>query len=184
MTTAAIPQRRGEQAGQGDRGAHRVHHRPLTQPDLAAADQIGGDTGEGLGQSLDALVVELAAEEVHQLAALHQTAAHLEVEQADHGLPVEAAHPVMQAFQLAGGIGRAHQRADRGAADDLRRDAGALERTDHADVRPAARRTAAEGEADAGARRLHRATPGGRGTRRPAAISASSAAALIGLPNR
>ena len=51
---------------------------------------------------------------------------------------------------LAVGVGRAHQGADRSAADDVRRDARLLQRADDADVRPAASRAAAEGETDAG----------------------------------
>ena len=52
--------------------------------------------------------------------------------------------------EFAGEIAAADQRADRGAGDHGDFDAGLVERAQHADMRPAARRTAAQRKRDAG----------------------------------
>ena len=83
------------------------------------------------------------------------------------------------AAALARGIERRHQAAGRGADDEVGRDAALLEHLDHADVGEAARRAAAERQADArrpwrgGAARRRRRTGGGAGRRGGAGGGAS-----------
>src|SRR5205814_1081762 len=70
------------------------------------------------------------------------------VHQAHDLRPCEPGDPVLELVELAGRVHRADQRADRGAADEVRLDAVLLEPADRADVRPAAGATRAERESD------------------------------------
>lgn len=137
-----------KKAGQGDGGPDRVHHAALLQPYLAPAFEIGGNSGERQRQLGHLAVDEMTAKELDQLFALDEAAAQGEVEETDHGLQAQAAHPLVQALEVAVHVGGADQRADRGAADDVRIDAGAVQGLNDPDVRPAARRAAAQGQAD------------------------------------
>ena len=73
---------------------------------------------------------KLRAEDVEQPGALDQAAIERQVEQPDNGLPGERSHPVFQPVELAIGVGRAHDGADRRAADDVRRDACLIQGAD------------------------------------------------------
>ncbi|CAM2150685.1 hypothetical protein PT2222_240068 [Paraburkholderia tropica] len=142
---AVVPDRR-EDARNRNRGAHRVDHATLAQPDLAARVEFGRDRRERHFQVVDRAAVELLREQVDDLAPAQQPARKAQIEQPHHGLPRELADPVLEPVQIAIGIDRAHQRADRGAADHIGPDARFLQRADRADMRPAARRPAAQHE--------------------------------------
>jgi hypothetical protein len=150
---AAVDAGRAQDPGQGDRGAHRLVDRPGLQPDLAAGRQIGGDGGVFALIAFDRLVDADLLQVGHHLAAVYQPAARqADVGQAEDLAPGRRLRPLAQRAELARDIGGADQRADRRAADDVRLDAGLDQRSDDADMRPAARRAAAEGEPDAGTR--------------------------------
>ena len=82
-------------------------------------------------------------------AAEQAVAAKMQVEQAEHAPLGQAAGEFLELVELAGEIAAADQRADRGAGDHRHLDAGLVERPQHADMCPAARRTAAERQRNA-----------------------------------
>ena len=83
------------------------------------------------------------------LAVEQAAAGELHVDEADHGAAIQVLGKPLQRRQAIGDIGGANQRADGGAAHDVRLDAGFLKRLDDADMGPAARRATAERQADA-----------------------------------
>ena len=71
-----------------------------------------------------------------------------EIEIAEHAAPGQAARPVLQHVETAGGMTAADHGADRGADDDVRDDAFARAGSDHADMGKSARGAAAERQPD------------------------------------
>ena len=117
------------------------------QPDFAAGREIGGDGGKLLGMAFDRCGDAEPLQERDHCPAFNQPAAReMHVQQADDLAPGHGFRPFAQRAQLPGDIGRADQRADRCAADDVGLDAGRQQGIDDTDVRPAARRAAAEGK--------------------------------------
>ena len=105
---------------------------------ISAATQTNG-----FGKILEAHAVHVLAAcagvELH--AAEQAVAAEIEVEQAEDAALGQAAGEFLELVELAGEIAAADQRADRGAGDHRDFDAGLVERAQHADMRPAARRS-------------------------------------------
>jgi hypothetical protein len=143
-----VAHHRRQQARHRARRAHRFEQLAVAQPQLAPGLQLGGDRAVGNGQLVDLAVGEHRAEQGEEARAADQAAAPGKVHQAQHGGPGDPGDPFLQPVELARRIGAPHQRADRGAADDVGLDAALLERADHADVRPAARAAGAEGESE------------------------------------
>jgi len=136
-------------AGSSIAAEHVAKSAPDGYSVLAAGLQLGGDRAVGDRQIVDIALAEQRAEQREQAGAADQPAAPGQVHQPHHGGPRDAGDPFLQLVELARRVGRAHQRADRGAADDVGLDAALLERADHADVRPAARAARAERESEA-----------------------------------
>ena len=108
--------------------------------------QRSRDRGEGHGKLLDRAVREVVPEETHQPLALEQAAAQAHIHEPDHLLDAQSQHPLFEAVQLAGRVGGADQRADGCPTHVIRTNAGLFQRTDDADVRPAAGGAAAQRE--------------------------------------
>ena len=111
---------------------------------ISAATQTNG-----LRRSSKVSAVHMLLHALRQLHAAEQAvAADMQVEQAEHAALGQAAGEFFEFVELAGEIAAADQRADRGAGDHVDLDAGLVERAQHADMRPAARRAAAERKGD------------------------------------
>lgn len=93
----------------------------------------------------------MIAEESNQLIALDQPAIERKIQKPHHRLQSQAACPVFQRAQLATDIGRAYQRTNRGAADQIWFDACIGQRMNYANMCPTARRAATECKTDLGA---------------------------------
>src|SRR3974390_2189993 len=83
-------------------------------------------------------------------AADQAGAGEIDIEIAEHAAYAEAACPGFERVQRIRRVAAAHHCADRGADDDVRHDAVRHERSHYADMREAARRSAAERKTDAG----------------------------------
>jgi hypothetical protein len=68
----------------------------------------------------------------------------MQVKQAEDAALGQAAGEFLEFVELAGEIAAADQCADRGAGNHADLDAGLIQRAQHADMRPAARRTATQ----------------------------------------
>ena len=92
----------------------------------------------------------------------------VEVEEPHHAALGQRQGEGLEQAELARRVAAADHRADGAARDDVRLDAGLLQHLDHADMRPAPGRAAAERQADAqaAARRAARARPARRARRR------------------
>ena len=142
---APVASDRLEHAGQGIGGAHRGDQRAVRQPDFVAGADFGGDADERLRQICEGRAVHVflhARVELH--AAEQAAAADVQIEQPEKPALGQAAGEFFQLVELAGQIAAADQRADRRAGDHADLDAGLVERTQHADMGPAARRAAAK----------------------------------------
>src|SRR5690606_11258464 len=134
---ASVPADRGEDSG--DRGgcADRIDQPAFTQPYLRAGQQIGRYRGDAAGQLLDGDIAHVLPVEVHEPPPSdHATATDRYVHQPEDVPLRESTHPRLEVVQLPCGVRPTDQRADRGPADDLRRDAALHERGKHTDVSP------------------------------------------------
>ena len=139
-----------EDARQRNRRAQRIDEISLAQPDFMARHQIRGNAGVRHRQIFDGKRAHMPAHHGHQaIAADHAAAHHSEIEIGHDSQPGQRARPALQYIQLAGQMNAANQCANRGAADDVGANAGPIQRTQHADMGPAARDARAQGEADA-----------------------------------
>ena len=121
---------------------------PLRSQTSAPFSSDVATAANGIFELLDRAVLEAAADERHESLPFEQPAAEADVRERQH---VAAPHPGRagaEAIELAARIGGADERADRRAADEIGPNSGALERAHDADVRPAARRAAAQYEAE------------------------------------
>ena len=83
-------------------------------------------------------VLECLSEEPHQAMTFEQSSGETQVQQTDNFSNPQLDHPAFEVIQLARGVSCAHQRSDGSSADQIRLHAGFLQRTNDADVRPAA----------------------------------------------
>jgi len=111
--------------------------------------QVRRDRRETEVQFLDQRVADVQRDLVHQAVAGHDAAAAEPcVDQAPDFTLGQRADPVVERLQAVARTSRGNQRTDRRAHDHVGLDALLAQRVQHADVRPATRRTAAEREAE------------------------------------
>ena len=114
-----------------------------------AGPELRRDRHEPAVHVLDGMVAEMLLEPVAQPLSRDQArAGEVEVQEPEHPATRQGAGEVLQGIELAGNVATARDGADRGAGDDVGREASLLERFQHPDVRPAARCAAAQGYAD------------------------------------
>ena len=150
--------RRAQQPGDRGRGDHRVDHPAAGEPVLGGPLDAGRAALERHRELLEGQVAELLGEPVPQrlgrvqvgagpdgpgdlaerAVAVHLAVAHRALPQADQ--------PVDHAGAGVGGHQGAVQRADRGAQDQVRADAGLEERPEHADLDRAEQAATAQDE--------------------------------------
>ena len=117
---------------------------------MAGAD-LGRDRRETHRQIFDRRVADRLFEPSRQPAAADQArTADPDVEIAEDAAQRQGTRPDLQLIELAVRIATADQRAHRGADDDVGKDAVLAQGMDDADMGEAARRAAAEDEADRG----------------------------------
>ena len=141
---------RVEDAGQGVGGAQRLDQRAMGQPDLVAGAEFGRDRDEARRQLLD-------ADAGRDRARAGASAVPPEISPAPPMWKsirpttrrlVRLVANSVSAGELARGKAAADDGADRGSGDDVGRVAGFGQDVEHADMGPAARRAAAERQAD------------------------------------
>lgn len=107
--------------------------------------ELGRDAGEAARQILDHLLAQIVVENPQDALAGDDAAmAELEIKEAPQPDLVQATGPRLEYVEPAGEVDSADERADRGAADDVRPDPCAIERPQDADMRPTAGDAAAE----------------------------------------
>ena len=104
---------RGDQAGDGDTGTHRVHHVAVVNDHLLTGFKIGGHGDEAHGQFFDVMGAKLAVEVINDLAAGHQAAGR------------QVRHEELQCLFPVHGGGQSLQVVERHAARKERTDLGA-----------------------------------------------------------
>ena len=146
----AKPHRR-ENAGERIGGAQRQREHASRQPDFVTGADLGRDRGETHRQIFDRVLPIACSSRSRQPAAADQAGtADADVEIAEDAAQRQGARPDLQLIELAVRIAAADQRAHRGADDDVGNDAVLAQGVDDADMGKAARRAAAEDEADRG----------------------------------
>ena len=153
-----------EETGHCHRSADRFERGACTEPRLRAGFERRRDGAERDREALDRALLEDAARERHQPRAVQEPPVETHVEHGNHVAHAHPDRPLLEAFEVARRIGRTNERTRRSSADQVGSDPRALQRTDHTDVRPAARRAAAEHEADS---RSARSSGRRRGDARP-----------------
>ena len=146
---AVTDQNGREDAGQGVRRTHRIDDAAVGQPNLVPGPNLGGDAREFDRQFLDQRGPERGLQLRGQLLAADQARsvkAHIEI--AQDVAQLQAARPFFQPVEMSGRERTANHRANRGADHDIGNDAVGSQRPQDADMSEAARRPAAEGDAD------------------------------------
>ena len=98
-----------EQSRQSDGGTHSFGNRSLAQPDFRTGLQIGGHAAKRRSKLFHAFVHKVFAPEVDDLFALEQTAAEVQIHEAEDLAFAQAQHPFLKAIHLTGRIGCPHQ---------------------------------------------------------------------------
>src|SRR5262245_18827424 len=115
---------------------------------MTGAD-LGGHGNEALGQLLDRYALHSSVQDVADpLAGDEARPRKIEIEEAQHLAARQLAREFFEGGQLAGHVATADHGADRGAGDDVRVDAGLVQRAQNPDVRPPAGRPASKRQAD------------------------------------
>lgn len=142
---------RGEDAGQGEGGAHGVDQVTLAQPDFVPGCNVGGDGDKGVRKLFDRRVLEIILKDRDQAVAADEAgAAHAEIEIAENLAAVKGKGPFLKLGQFAGEVAAADQRADGGAGHDRGLNSVTGQGLEDADMGKTARQAAAEGESDGG----------------------------------
>jgi len=127
----------------------RIHQRAAAQPDLAAALEVGRDGAERAGEGgLDVALGQEGGDLLDHAPAAQRAATERDVEQAEHGAPVEFAGPIFELVESARGVDGADQGARRRTTDDVGGDARRGEPLQHSHMGEAACTAAAESDAD------------------------------------
>ena len=129
---------------------------PVRSQTSAPVSSDVATAANGIARSSMGRSWKAAADERHEPLALEQTAGQAHVHERQHVATAHAAGAGTESIEFAGRVRGAHERADRGSADDVGPNACAFERAYYADVRPAACRAAAEHK------RESRGAPGAR----------------------
>ena len=115
---------------------------------MSGAD-LGRDRSDAHRQVRERGVAERVFELGDQAVAADQPrASEREIEITEHAPARQPAGPFLEGVELAGRVEAAHDGADRGARNDVGADAVGHQGAQHADMRKAARRAAAQHEAD------------------------------------
>ena len=114
--------------------------------------EIGGNRRERHHELGKLTPADVSIKEIEQPISLDEAASQADIEQAEDASAVQRKRPCFELLDATGGECRPDHRAHRATRDDIGDDAVIGQRANHADMRPPARRAAAERQPEFGSR--------------------------------